>query len=229
MKIGITERGDAALDLSWKDWVKNNPAILITKDPNKLYSVLSSDFEVLPNIIVHASITGWGDSDIEPCVPKTEQSLIGYENLIKLLSNDRVVLRVDPIIPSPEGIQLAKKVVSFAKTRVRISFLDNYPHVKERFKKAQMKPLDYQFHAPFELRKSIYEDLKRIHPLIEVCGEPGFADVGCVSDVDAKILGVQTQKSCAGQRKDCSCIGNKIELLKNRSRCFHKCLYCYWK
>lgn len=31
-KIGVTERGDPALDLSWLPWVKNgNPTVLITK------------------------------------------------------------------------------------------------------------------------------------------------------------------------------------------------------
>lgn len=41
--IGITERGDAALDLSWEDWVfaQKRPAILISKDPLKLYDELS--------------------------------------------------------------------------------------------------------------------------------------------------------------------------------------------
>ena len=37
--IGITERGDAALDTHWEDWVfvQKRPAILISKDPLKLY------------------------------------------------------------------------------------------------------------------------------------------------------------------------------------------------
>ena len=37
--IGITERGDAALDTTWEDWVfvQKRPAILISKDPLKLF------------------------------------------------------------------------------------------------------------------------------------------------------------------------------------------------
>ena len=35
MKIGITERGDAAFNLNWKKWViQGNPAVLITKQPH---------------------------------------------------------------------------------------------------------------------------------------------------------------------------------------------------
>jgi len=63
-EIGITERGDAALDLGWLPWVEDGkPAILITKDPLKLWKelighLLSKKF----NIIIHATITGLGGS-----------------------------------------------------------------------------------------------------------------------------------------------------------------------
>ena len=38
VQIGITERGDAAINTDWKTWVYsfNKPAILITKNPIKL-------------------------------------------------------------------------------------------------------------------------------------------------------------------------------------------------
>jgi hypothetical protein len=57
--IGITERGDAALDMGWKSWVSSGrPAILITKNPRLLMDKLL-DVESR-NIIVHCTITGWG-------------------------------------------------------------------------------------------------------------------------------------------------------------------------
>ena len=42
--IGITERGDAALDTSWENWVfvQKRPAILISKDPLKLFTEVTS-------------------------------------------------------------------------------------------------------------------------------------------------------------------------------------------
>ena len=63
--IGITERGDAALDMSWENWVfvQRRPAILISKNPMKLYdevSKLSDSYNFQPNIIVHCTITGLG-------------------------------------------------------------------------------------------------------------------------------------------------------------------------
>ena len=68
-EIGITERGDAALDTSWFQWVveEKQPAILITKDPSKLNRILN-DLDFAPNIIVHATITGFGGTILEPIV-----------------------------------------------------------------------------------------------------------------------------------------------------------------
>ena len=31
------------------------------------------------------------------------------------------------------------------------------------------------------------------------------------------------------QRKYCKCLVEKKELLNNKFRCSHKCMYCYWK
>src|SRR4030042_5411374 len=104
-EIGITERGDAALDLSWVNWVmQNKPAILISKDPLKLCSILEGLKH--SNIIVHATITGYGHSDLEPNVPVVDNAFEGYSRLINKLGNARVVLRVDPVIPSEEGISI---------------------------------------------------------------------------------------------------------------------------
>ena len=42
--IGITEKGDAAIDTSWKNWVfmQRRPAILISKDPLKLFTEVTN-------------------------------------------------------------------------------------------------------------------------------------------------------------------------------------------
>ena len=47
----------------------------------------------------------------------------------------------------------------------------------------------------------------------------------------SEILGLD-ENLCTGssnQRKLCLCPCCKTELLNNRTRCEHKCLYCYWK
>ena len=68
-QIGITERGDAALNLEWYNWVlANKPTILITKNPKKLIEDFKNNsgksiFDF--NIILHATITGLGGTAIE--------------------------------------------------------------------------------------------------------------------------------------------------------------------
>lgn len=229
-KIGITERGDPSIDLAWTKWVEEgHPAILITKNPALLLDHLKR-FES-PNVIVHTTITGYGGSILEPNVPFIKDSLGGYKDLILHLSAERVVLRIDPIIPLEEELTLSflvleivKEIYSEIPTRVRISFIDQYPHVKRRLEAAGIKlPWD-TLHAPLKLRQRVWETMNRP----EVCGEPGFECTGCVSKEDCRILGVTESKRRAGQRVACACLGNKIELLSNKKQCQHRCAYCYW-
>jgi hypothetical protein len=219
MLVGITERGDAGLDLSWQNW--KGPKILITKAPQNLLSV---DLE---NAIVHCTITGWGGTKIEPNVQPKEVTLAAYETLVSKLGGKRVVLRVDPIFPTEKGLARALEVISRSKGRVRVSFIDAYQHVRERFAQKQMTfPWD-GVHAPLELRKELLSKLGNV----EVCGEPGLACAGCISQLDLDALGINwpldTERK--GQRAACMCFAGKKELLTHKGQCENNCLYCYWK
>ena len=62
--IGITERGDAGLDFWWVKKIDNHRFnILITKNLNDEFIDLVKSRD---NIIVHATITGYGGSKLEP-------------------------------------------------------------------------------------------------------------------------------------------------------------------
>jgi hypothetical protein len=227
-EIGVTERGDAALDPGWLPWVEGGkPAILISKDPFRLCDALTLRHSKNLNIIVHATITGFGGTFLEPNVPSVARSITGYYALCKFLGSKRVVLRVDPVIPTEKGIETALFVISHHEpgSRVRISFIDNYDHVKERLKEFEAElPWD-SFHAPLELRRKAWEELGKP----EVCGEPDFECCGCVSEEDCKVLEVEPIKKSKKQRTFCSCLANKTELLTRKEQCHHGCLYCYWK
>ncbi len=153
--------------------------------------------------------------------------------MCECISSERVVLRIDPIIPTKESVEKALNVYdklytqNVHKTRVRISFLDNYPHVKQRFINVGLQPLPYRFHAPLELRKEIL----KLFPNAEVCGEPGIKSVGCVSERDLEILGIEIPKNVVRgfQRIECSCLSIKKEIFTERKQCPNKCLYCYWR
>jgi DNA repair photolyase len=185
-----------------------------------------------------------GGSRIEPFVPKSSDT---YSKLIKLIEGgfpvSHVVIRVDPIVPTEKGIETALGVITafggLGIKRLRFSFLDNYKHVKTRFK-AEGIPELYggEFHAPLDERlayaKKIEEDAHDAgFESIESCGEPGIESISCLSQKDIDILGLTdkiTLEGSAEQRDSCGCPANKSELLKVRPhQCENKCLYCYWR
>jgi DNA repair photolyase len=235
MKIGVTERGDAGLDFSWKSF--DGPKILITKSPQNLCNLPDED---LKDCIVHCTITGLGETVYEPNVAGLDVTLPAYQRLVCRLGSDRVVLRIDPIILGVDNEENIIKILSSSLGRVRVSFLDMYDHVRTRFNKENISiPKEHEtFHADLRLRQLYLQlmqgTLRGINSAyqreIEVCGEPDMLCSGCVSARDLEALNLSCSskgKSC--QRKECHCIAEKYELLNNKQRCPHKCIYCYWK
>lgn len=239
LKIGITERGDAGLDLSWRDKVssrKVNGIIAITKDPEKLLQFVP----IKCPLIIHCTITGLGRM-WEPNVPQTMEAIRAYQDLVYLYGGDKVILRIDPIIPYMPFIENALSVLKFRKGKVRISFMDMYPHVRLRFLETMGTRFNLweDLHAPLTERLAVLKRLEQTGP-IEVCGEPGIPCTGCVSKSDLVTMGLESpliqlssmstnKYPLKGQRTACKCLAVKTELLSNRHRCPHKCLYCYWK
>ena len=232
VRIGITERGDAGLDFAWMNKVNGNDGvILITKHLS--YGFIEQAAKI--NAVIHATITGHGGTIYEPKVPPLFLSKQMFKKLVDKIDPGRIVLRIDPIIPTDSGIAKAIYVYQELyenmgkKTRVRISFMDNYEHVKQRFINVGLKPLDYYFHAPIELRQKIAS----YFPDAEICGEPGMECIGCVSKKDLEILRIDTTKvdpKIGGfQREECKCLTCKIEMLDNKRQCKSGCIYCYWK
>ena len=136
-KIGITERGDAVIDLSWADKINTvDGAILITKNiTNQLFQ--QKLLENKEKIILHADITGNGSTIFEPNVPNYETSFLALHDIINQgFPKEHIVLRCDPIIPNKIGFyNMTHMFTDFLKenfgiTRIRISVLDNYPHTK---------------------------------------------------------------------------------------------------
>lgn len=124
--------------------------------------------------------------------------------------------------------------------RVRISVIDMYPHVRERFfNKCVTLPYGDSFAASSEQFKAVNnwvrenkEKYKEVS--FECCAESRlhFAEqIGCVSNKDLGTLGLKRMDTdnVGFQRNGCMCLGCKTELLENKIPCKHQCLYCYWK
>lgn len=245
-KVGITEAGDAGVDLSWIDKIREvDGVILVTKD------VSGEQFQtaVLHNkekIILQATVTGYGGTIVEPNVITKEDQLTSLNTLVwKGFPKEQIVVRVDPIIPTAKGLIVAKNTIQmFAEhgyTRFRISVIDMYPHVRRRFANAGL-PLVYgggfspsknQLNMVDKMLQEVNKQYDTIS--IEACAEPGLSiplQIGCISSKDLQLIGLTSDIENEGigfQREGCMCYGGKTELLKNRKQCVHKCLYCYWK
>ncbi len=238
-QVGITESGEVAFNLDTFNNLRKANIIITKRLTDKVIDKLIENKE---KIILHLTCTGMGGTKIEPFVPSVD---VTYEKCKQLIEKgfpiSHIVLRIDPIVPTAKGIDTAesvlKKFIPLKIKRVRISILDMYKHVKERFSDNGI-PLPFEtFHASSSLRTLICEkfsDYSKKHDFdMEVCGEPDIDSIPCISQKDIDILGLTDEIKLvgnAGQRKSCSCPANKHEIMAGKPhQCNNGCLYCFWR
>ena len=262
LKIGITERGDAGCNLSWFNKLKNDPtisgAILVTKScDNSMFIPALHDISQIKPIILHATITGWGGTKMEPNVHNPVKVMESIRNMID--SNQfpakNIVLRVDPIIPTTEGLMHAIAVLEQSKqfipdvTRIRMSIYDDYHAARDEMMRRGYPPVDNitKWKNEKERRPSqstidvVAQSIIAARPntIFECCAEPElvqaypdhFTATGCCSAKDLEIMNlpVPNVTSVNGQNRfGCLCITAKTELLTQKARCANNCAYCYW-
>ena len=247
-KFGITERGDAGLDLTWTDRIHAvEGAIIISKCANLEFSQALLNYR--EKIIYHSTCTGFGGTLFEPNVPSVDEKFKHLKYIIDQgFPAEQIVVRIDPLFPLmwEEKINrvlninyfnilndILLRTESLGIKRVRYSYLDCYPHVLERLKKLNAELV---FNIPWTLRHKnefLLEEMNR-NLEYETCCEfecPPWQKVGCISNKDLKILNKNNLRftGISKQRLECLCPGNKLELLNNKYRCDNKCVYCYWK
>ena len=135
-KIGITEAGDAGVDLSWEEKLDDvDAAVLITKcvSPDFFDAALKHK----DKLVIHTTITGYGHSALEPNVPTPYEEFAAIMELAKAgFPMEKIVIRIDPIIPTEKGLSVAyRTMISFMEMgfqRYRVSVIDMYPHARSR-------------------------------------------------------------------------------------------------
>ena len=249
MKIGITERGDAGLDLRWTCSINNvNGAILITKaiTPEFIRAVMTCRTP----IVVHCTCTGYGGSVLEPGAPTPQTQLQRAKELVEAgFPASNLVLRVDPIFPSDKGLAKAKAVLNAYRdmglnNRVRVSIVDEYPHVRQRYAERGWPTLYGGNFYPNEEQVARVAYLFKEYPMFqfETCAEHRLAQIGraigvnikaqgCISNEDLKVMGLPALNCGVNpqNRSGCLCLAPKTELLTKRGRCANSCVYCFWK
>lgn len=249
MKIGITERGDAGIDLSWYNKLTTvDGAIIITKKITDTFidkMIIAHDKG--HKLILHCTCTGWGASPFEPNVPDYKTQLNNLQKLIQAgFPATNCVLRIDPIFPTNPGLKRVQNVIDYFQSlntnvnRIRISIYDEYNHVKERLKQAGYNTCyNGSFYASFEQMKNTANALSAYSYQFETCAEETLAKInptafkiqGCINKTDLDILGLQldTTTENGQNRHGCHCLTCKTELLTNKRRCPNQCIYCYWR
>ena len=228
LKIGITEAGDPAFDYSWVAKMEDmDMGILITKNITDKF--IEEILKVKDKVVLHATCTGYGGTVLEKNVPDYKWQLDQVKKLISMgFPREQIVIRVDPVIPTYKGFGNLLKVVSYIHNdvkRFRVSVLDNYKHVQERFQKNGL-PVLYggNFQASreeFDNMDSVLRQLRNNYGVtFESCAEVYLTEaekVGCVSQKDLDLFGLkQDTTELKGQRKTCLCIAGKTEMLTHK-------------
>lgn len=248
MKIGITERGDAGINLSWVSKVNAvDGMVLITKNLTEIFCLqVLNLYSKGYKIIVHCTCTGYGGSELEPNVPDYKTQLKHLAYLIDMgFPADHCVLRIDPIFPSERGLNRVRDVLHYfmslntGVTRIRISLVDEYKHVKERYRQRGWNPLyGDNFYPSYEQKKLVADVLNQYSFTYELCAEDDFLKmlnngqiIGCISVKDLHIMGIPVEAMTINpqNRKGCHCLSCKTELLADRKPCPHGCIYCFWR
>ena len=246
MKIGITEYGDAGVDFRWVKKLSNmDGAILISKNFTEKFKE-----EVLKQtkpLILHCTCTGWGQTKIEPNVPDYKTQLNSLKDIIdKGFPASMCVLRIDPILPSEEGLKHLEDVLKYfislntGVNRIRISIVDEYDHVKKRYKENGLTPLyGVNFYASEEQMKKVGEVLEKYPFIYETCAEETLVKLfpekfiikGCISHSDLSLMNLEAPPLWENpqHRTGCHCLSCKTEMLTPRKPCPHNCMYCFWK
>lgn len=245
MKIGITERGDAGINLAWVSKLQFvDGAVLISKNFTEQFAqnVLTST----KPLILHCTCTGYGYSELEPNVPDYKTQLNSLKNIIdRGFPAERCVLRIDPIFPSEKGLKRVREVLDYfislntGVTRIRVSIVDEYRHVKERYRQHGWTPLYGNCFGPSASQiNAVASLLQQYQFIFETCAEETLCQYsnkcivqGCISNEDLRIMGlpeVSMSENPQG-RKGCHCLSCKTELLTERKPCPNRCVYCFWK
>lgn len=245
-QVGTTETYDPCFVSDWDDKLLD-ANIIITKElsDDLIHKLLGS----VNKVILHHTVTGQGSTWLEPRVNPHEFEFMQFEKLMTMgFPISHYVLRVDPLIPiDKDSINNIESVLfrwnKYAgyvghEIRCRVSVIDMYLHVLDRFTKLGKELPWTTFHAPGKVFKFLEQLFIKYPNLIyEACAEDKFNPelverTSCVSTKDLSILSQNSNEYGTPEQKQrplCGCLMKKQILGVKPGRCPHNCIYCYWK
>lgn len=245
--VGITELSDPSTNDSWIARLKPKMNIIVTKNIAPIIPILLQNKH---RIILHATCTGLGKTYWEPDAPLASDQLGAIRHLISLgFPVRQIVGRLDPVILGDKEQQVQDVVIDyFAQLgikRLRYSFLDQYPAVKQRMHKQDIPTAMGFTYSLSEMQQYAGRLVEKwgssFH--LESCAENNMHQQGCISQMDidalianAQLTGANVQNlmnlqliGSKSSRRYCQCPLNKFELMRAvPGQCPMHCLYCYW-
>lgn len=253
IRCGITDLGEPAATDIWMDsyeYFGCKLAIIVSKGmPSEKGQQWMLDHK--NTTLFHAGITGWEGTEVQCGTASTEERFAAVEKLIKAgFPRDHVVIRVDPVLLTKEGIKRAWHVMQEAARRgftaIKYSWCDVfYQHAQARWQVIGFKkPFDVKEPAGRVLAQDLVnrilklENESNIH--FSICAEKNVVGLGnehhnegCVDTWAFEKCGFAASDVVgnANQRGGCGCGANKTELIPMSmiSCCAHECTFCFVK
>lgn len=216
------------------------PIVLYTKaklPPHLLKIIYKST-----NVAISYTITGWGGTWLEPCVPNTKDMVKHINSVMCDLDPKRIRLRIDPVIPTVEGMIRAGAVAMFIENHINIitSILQLYKSHEEMACRLGIDLSHYTItsgRAKFVKEEVTLKWLNYLYRIaswtigqVQFCGMPypvpGAIHQGCIDLTLLEAIGANVPIILQGkQRPGCKCIVNKKQIVQGK--CGHSCIYCY--
>ena len=212
--------------------IENVDAIVFcTKNPLPIIKYLPS---IHKPMIFQVTLTPY-HKDIEPFVPDKSKIIEGIKEISKLLGQEKVYVRYDPILLNEKytveyHIRAFERMCSLLKGYVNhiiVSFIDDYKNVRNHYDELKLK-------------NPTHEDLKKIgihffdisnknNMTVQTCYEKeDLSQYGFIKDVcvSRKLAFELTQKHYKlWSARDCGCI--EMVDIGVYNTCHHYCKYCY--
>lgn len=189
-------------------------------------------------LFLQFSITGMGQSLLEPGIPSTRESLAMLPELIRLVqSTDRISVRFDPVVNLViQGKPytnldvfptIAREISRLGIRRVTTSWMATYPKVERRFQALQIQQADYDFHSQASFLQEVCEQ----HGLqLHACCVEGLPMSRCIDGPVLQALHPRgercSQAKATGQRPLCGCTASR-DIGWYSQICGGRCRYCY--
>lgn len=217
--------------------------VVWTKNAKNLfgYKPLLETVKRYDQLFFHYTVTGMGETMLEPRVPSPEKGMSFLSRLLDLAGDPRRVrFRFDPIVhvKLPNGLvycnlywfeKLAPQIKTLGITDISISWMSEYRKVLSRLKRAGMTAIKVTPELWQREYETVMEIADKYNFTMHGCCVPGMPRSRCI-DGELLMSLHPNKEACStrkakGQRTECGCTESWD--IGWYHYCYHGCRYCY--